>query len=61
MPNTTLSPHLALIDEATLTPLVQLALDRPASVVLTWTWEQGVLSIALPGRRATRVKRHPGR
>jgi hypothetical protein len=39
MPNTTLSPHLALIDEATLTPLVQLALDRPASVVLTWTCE----------------------
>lgn len=39
MTNTNLPPHLAQIDEATLTPLVQRALDRPAVVLLTWTCE----------------------
>ncbi len=39
MTNTNLPPHLAQIDEATLTPLVQLALARPTAVVLTWTCE----------------------
>lgn len=39
MTNATLPSHLAQIDEATLTPLVQRALDRPATVVLTWTCE----------------------
>ncbi len=68
MTNATLPPHLALINEAILTPLVQRALARPTAVVLTWTcetlhggWEQGLRSIALPGRRATRVKQRPGR
>lgn len=39
MTNANLPAHLAQIDEATLTPLVQRALDRPTAVVLTWTCE----------------------
>lgn len=39
MTNATLPPHLAQIDAATLTPLVQRALDRPTAVVHTWTCE----------------------
>ncbi len=39
MTNATLPAHLALIDAATLTPLVQRALARPTAVVLTWTCE----------------------
>ena len=39
MTNAPLPAHLALIDAATLTPLVQRALARPTAVVLTWTCE----------------------
>ena len=39
MTNANLPAHLALIDAATLTPLVQRALNRPTAVVLTWTCE----------------------
>ncbi len=39
MTNANLPPPLSLIDNATLTPLVQRALKRPTAVVLTWTCE----------------------
>ena len=68
MTDENLPAHLAQIDNRTLTPLVQCALNQPTAAILTWRCETihaglGLeqSSIALRGNARARGKRCPGR